>query len=312
MSLSDALVVRSNGVVVISDQGQFNIGGTLYDLGTAASHPASDFTSGGTALLKASNLSDLASASTARTNLGLGTAATSASTAFDAAGAAATVQSASLQKSSNLSDLASASTARTNLGLGSAATSASTAFDAAGAAAAVGLPATTAVQGVGTGNSPQFVSVVATSTITSNTNFTAGVGGSSGSGDVNLIYLNNSTATNPTVKWNATDSNLGLRVYSNTFEVARFQDNGYLTCPHFATMGGCIIGDFFIQRGVAQGIKFIETGEIMFGTGAGLTTEWARIKSTGLQLSAIPTSDPADGTNTLWMDAVTRTVKVGT
>lgn len=97
----------------------------------------------------ANNLSDLASVTAARTNLGLGSAATHNASDFDAAGtassaasaaqaaaiaasdpvgSAATVQAASLQKSANLSDLVSASTARTNLGLGSAATQASTVF----------------------------------------------------------------------------------------------------------------------------------------------------------------------------------------
>lgn len=109
------------------------------------------------ALQKASNLSDLPNAGTARTNLGLGSSATQPSSAFDAAGAATTAQTnaiaaaasdatskanaaqsaaqaSSVQKSSNLSDLSSASTARSNLGLGTAATQAATAFDPAGAA----------------------------------------------------------------------------------------------------------------------------------------------------------------------------------
>ena len=64
---------------------------------------------GGNYLKIASNLSDLASAVTARSNLGLGTAATQNISAF-------------LQPSNNLSDVLSASTSRTNLGLGTAAT----------------------------------------------------------------------------------------------------------------------------------------------------------------------------------------------
>jgi hypothetical protein len=63
---------------------------------TAGTYAAGDDTRITGAAQKAQNLADLASAVTARTNLGLGTAATAASGAFDAAGAAASAQAAAI------------------------------------------------------------------------------------------------------------------------------------------------------------------------------------------------------------------------
>ena len=80
--------------------------------GTAATY---DLTAAGKALL------DDADAAAQRTTLGLGTAATTASTDY-ATAAQGTKADNAAAKASNLSDLASASTARTNLGLGTAAT----------------------------------------------------------------------------------------------------------------------------------------------------------------------------------------------
>lgn len=78
-------------------------------LGNDANFATTISTSLGEKLVKANNLSDLTSASTARTNLGLGTIATEAAADY-------------LTKAGNLSGLSSVSTARTNLGLGTIAT----------------------------------------------------------------------------------------------------------------------------------------------------------------------------------------------
>ncbi len=81
----DLLVPASElGAAAFLDVGQ--VDGTV-----AAGNDARFAANGGGALLASNDLSDLHDAPTARTNLGLGTAATQAATAFDASGAAAAV-----------------------------------------------------------------------------------------------------------------------------------------------------------------------------------------------------------------------------
>ena len=118
--------------LVDSSPGALN---TLNELAAAINDDASFSTtitnSIGTKLAKASNLSDLENAGTARTNLGLGTAATTASGDYVAATALSTF-------GGTLIDDADAATARTTLGLGTAATTASGDYVAATAVSTFG------------------------------------------------------------------------------------------------------------------------------------------------------------------------------
>lgn len=92
-----------NAASNLSDVASVSASRTNLGLGTAATHAATDF------LLAASNLSDVADVATARTNLGLGSAALANATSF-------------LLATNNLSDIVSPSAARTNLGLGTSST----------------------------------------------------------------------------------------------------------------------------------------------------------------------------------------------
>lgn len=97
---------------------------------------------GGTGdMLAANNLSELTNKATARSNLGLGSAATSAASAFATAAQGVKANSA-LQSASNLSDLTDSAAARSALGLTEIAVTAPSAF----ATAAQGAKADTAVQ----------------------------------------------------------------------------------------------------------------------------------------------------------------------
>ena len=92
-----ALVDDADASAQLTTLGVSTFAKTILDDADAAAVRATIGVGAGTGdLVAANNLSDVANAATARTNLGLGTAATYAATAFDAAGAAAAVTPTSL------------------------------------------------------------------------------------------------------------------------------------------------------------------------------------------------------------------------
>lgn len=97
------------GLSVVTSTAVVAADSILVAIGKLQAQATAATTAIGLRLVASNNLSDVASAPTARTNLGLGTAATLSSSAV-------------AQTANNLSDLASVGTARTNLGLGTMAT----------------------------------------------------------------------------------------------------------------------------------------------------------------------------------------------
>lgn len=120
----------------LSDLANAGTARTNLGLGTMAVETATDY------LAKSGNLSGLASASTSRTNLGLGTMAVETATDYCA-------------KSGNLSGLSSASTARTNLGLGTMATQGSSAVSITGGTISGSFTGSVTWDGTVTGGSDQ-------------------------------------------------------------------------------------------------------------------------------------------------------------
>lgn len=148
---------------------------TNLGLGTMATAAAADY------LAKANNLSDLPSASTARTNLGLGTMALAASGDY-------------LAKADNLAGLASVATARTNLGLGTMALETATDYltKADNLASLADAASSRTNLGLGDSDSPTFANVTLglagvitfgdATTQESAPTYSAGTGQSGGSG----------------------------------------------------------------------------------------------------------------------------------
>lgn len=144
-------------------------------------------------LTKAGNLSGLASASAARTNLGLGTMAVEPAANY-------------LAKADNLGGLASVSTARTNLGLGTMATETATNYLAKSGNLS-GLASTVTARsniGLGQGDNVQFAGATVSSVTFSGNSSVQTIAGPSAPSDTSLPHIVSWNGSNAFVcGWNA-------------------------------------------------------------------------------------------------------------
>ena len=207
-------------------------------------------------LIAANDLSDLASASTARTNLGLGGAAvlnvgTAASTV--AAGDDGRITGAA-QKSANLSDLASASTARTNLGLGNVENTAVSTW--AGSTNLTTLGTITAGTWQGTAVAVANGGTGATDAATARAN----LGTFGGSGTINTI---------PRFTGTATFGDSGVTDDGTTVSVTRNTASSSSITGGLVVAGGVGIGGSLYSAGTANN----------FGSSSTITTTGSGINS---------------------------------
>ena len=215
--LDDAELTAIAGLTSAADKGiQFT------GSGAAGTY---DLTSAGKALL------DDADAAAQRTTLGLGTAATTASTDY-ATAAQGTKADNAAAKASNLSDLASASTARTNLGLGSASTltagtSASNLVQLDGSAK---LPAVDGSQltGLASGGSINMTVGSGSSALSAGTPVTRETNGETKKVEISTTTTNNTFATTSVSTATGTISDRTLYTGYPSADVCASNDGRYL------------------------------------------------------------------------------------